>query len=233
MKLKRLAFEHARRGRLQAARRWFGGCLLLAAANAGCLNDAAMVPELQQQTMDLENRLAACNRELAARDAQIADLRRRVNDRPVLDNVAVDDLFTVDRIEIVSRSGGADFDGQPGDDGVVIYVRPLDADGDVLKAAGRFTIQLLDLTDPGAPRTLFQYESRGALGVGAHLARRHVDRSLHVSVSPAARSVAPTPARYTRAGDVSRLVDRQATRGFDRRDPATHRPVTASRSGAL
>jgi hypothetical protein len=158
MKLKRLAFEHARRGRLQAARRWFGGCLLLAAANAGCLNDAAMVPELQQQTMDLENRLAACNRELAARDAQIADLRRRVNNRPVLENVAVDDLFTVDRIEIVSRSGGADFDGQPGDDGVVIYVRPLDADGDVLKAAGRFTIQLLDLTDPGAPRTLFQYE---------------------------------------------------------------------------
>ena len=40
---------------------------------------------------------------------------------------------------------------------MTVYIRPLDADGDVLKAAGQFTIQLTDLTVPGSPREIGLY----------------------------------------------------------------------------
>ena len=42
----------------------------------------------------------------------------------------------------------------PGDDGVTVYLRPRDADGDVVKAPGRISIQLLDNTNLRTPRVL-------------------------------------------------------------------------------
>ncbi len=128
-----------------------------AVLGAGCNNDAALVRQLQQEADTLRRDRAECMQQLADRDAQIAVLRRRIDQQPLLQNIELDDLFVVDRIELVSRTGGADFDGQPGDDGVVVYVRPLDRAGDVLKAAGQITVQLIDLTDPGRPRSLATY----------------------------------------------------------------------------
>jgi hypothetical protein len=51
-------------------------------------------------------------------------------------------------------SGGADYDGKPGHDGVTVHVRPYDADGYTVKAPGRIEVQLTDLTDPSNPQTL-------------------------------------------------------------------------------
>lgn len=69
----------------------------------------------------------------------------------------LDSLFVVDRIELASLTGGAEYDDLPGDDGVTVYLRPLDADGHVLKAAGEITIELLDTNEPGAPKSLGLY----------------------------------------------------------------------------
>ncbi|HEY3244327.1 MAG TPA: hypothetical protein VGM03_13355 [Phycisphaerae bacterium] len=63
-------------------------------------------------------------------------------------------LFTVDHIELEGLTGGSDYDGQPGDDGVTAFIRPRDADGDILKAAGRIEVDLFDLTMPGNPVAL-------------------------------------------------------------------------------
>jgi hypothetical protein len=112
---------------------------------------------LHQRADSLELDLKRCTEALGDRDAQIAALSRRIENQKHLEGVEISDLFVVDRIEIVSRTGGRDFDGQPGDDGVTVYVRPLDAAGDVLKAAGQFTIQLADMTTPGQPRELGVY----------------------------------------------------------------------------
>ena len=124
---------------------------------SGCTNDAALVRQLQQESDGLRLDLNECTQQLADRDAQIDVLRRRVDQQPLLQSIDIDDLFVVDRIELISRTGGADFDGQPGDDGVIVYVRPLDSDGDVLKVAGQITVQLIDLTTPGQPRSLATY----------------------------------------------------------------------------
>ena len=70
---------------------------------------------------------------------------------------SVSDLFAPVRAEIVSRSGGGNYDGLPGDDGVTVYLRLLDAEGDAVKVPGRITVQLLDNERLGAPRLLGLY----------------------------------------------------------------------------
>ncbi len=91
---------------------------------------------------------------IAQRDGQIALLHGRIEnlegfgrDRPAA-------LFAPVKIEIASLSGGANYDGKPGDDGVTVYLRPRDANGDVVKVPGRITIQLLDNANLAAPRLL-------------------------------------------------------------------------------
>ncbi len=126
-------------------------------ALAGCQDDRALVIQLQRQADALTADNERCKQELADRDAQIAALRRRIENEPYLQGIVLDDLFLVDRITLESRTGGVDLDGQPGDDGVVVYIQPRDADRDMLKAAGQITVQLLDLTAPGAPRELATY----------------------------------------------------------------------------
>ncbi len=91
------------------------------------------------------------------RESTIAGLHEQVEnlqgfrpDRPAA-------LFGPVKIEIASLSGGADYDENPGDDGVNVYLRPRDADGDVVKAPGRITIQLLDNGNLASPRVLGVY----------------------------------------------------------------------------
>jgi len=81
---------------------------------------------------------------------QIDTLKSLGPDRPF-------DLFAPVRIEIVRRSGGQDYDGRPGDDGVTLYVRPLDADGDVVKVPGRISVQLLDVSNLERPKVVGVY----------------------------------------------------------------------------
>jgi hypothetical protein len=53
--------------------------------------------------------------------------------------------FDVERISLGMLTGSADWDGQPGDDGVIVYLYPLDRSGDTVKRAGDFTFELFDL----------------------------------------------------------------------------------------
>jgi len=88
------------------------------------------------------------------RDGRIAELERRADDLQRFDASQPADLFAPVKIEIASLSGGVDLDDAPGDDGVRVHLRPRDADGYIVKAPGRVTVQLTDLTDPNLPRLL-------------------------------------------------------------------------------
>ena len=136
-----------------------GGLSLLSTLvlfTAGCMSPgerARLVKE--NQALRVENE--ALERELGRRDGTIARLHQQIGDlqgfgadRPV-------DVFAPVRAEIVSRSGGADYDGVPGDDGVTVYLRLIDADGDAVKVPGRISVQLLDNSDLGSPKLLGLY----------------------------------------------------------------------------
>ena len=64
------------------------------------------------------------------------------------------DLFAPVAIEIASLSGGSNYDGKPGDDGVTVHLRPKDAEGQVVKVPGKITVQLLDNTEMTAPKVI-------------------------------------------------------------------------------
>lgn len=124
-----------------------GGCNS-ASSRARALKDADAL-RLEKQLLE---------RSINQKDATIASLTMQVEalttlgpDRPI-------GAFAASRIEVANLSGGADFDGRPGDDGVVIYLRPIDADGDVVKAPGRIRIGVYDATKIEAPRVLGVYE---------------------------------------------------------------------------
>ncbi|MGD2111729.1 MAG: hypothetical protein PVI86_20330 [Phycisphaerae bacterium] len=96
-------------------------------------------------------------RTIAMRDGTVAQLHQQVRDLQAFDPNRPVHLFAPVRVQIASLTGGADYDGRPGDDGVTVYLRPVDADGDAVKVPGRIKIQLLDNTDMGSPRVLGVY----------------------------------------------------------------------------
>jgi len=95
---------------------------------------------------------------VADRDGAIARLNRRIENLQAFDPKRPADLFAPVALEIASLSGGADYDGRPGDDGATVYLRPRDADGDVVKAPGAMHIQLLDNSDLRNPRIIGVYD---------------------------------------------------------------------------
>ena len=102
---------------------------------------------LRRDKERLERTVAQRDETNASLQKQVGNLKGFPPDRPV-------DMFAPVKLEIASLSGGADYDGKPGDDGITVYLRPRDADGDVVKVPGRMKIQLVDNTDLGSPRVL-------------------------------------------------------------------------------
>lgn len=96
-------------------------------------------------------------RTVAERDATIASLKQQAETLKGFGPDRKADLFAPVKLEIASLSGGADYDGKPGDDGITVYLRPRDADGDVVKVPGRMKVQLVDNTNIGSPRVLGVY----------------------------------------------------------------------------
>ena len=133
-------------------------CVGVVALVAGCgPRTPPIVPELQRkldQALLEKQSLTRRNQDL---EETIKAQERRIQNLMGFEPGTPDTLFAVDRIELASLTGGTDFDGQPGDDGIVVYLRPLDADGHVIKAAGEITVKLVDNNGPGKPRLLGRY----------------------------------------------------------------------------
>ena len=120
-------------------------CALIAVV--GCIDSEKTVQEAREKH-DLERKIAELERELQARDhtgrsqlAQIQTLQSIDGDRLKL-------IPHADRVEIDPLSGGYGGDARSGSEGVAVYLRPFDEDGDPTKAAGSVEIQVLDLSAP-------------------------------------------------------------------------------------
>lgn len=138
---------------------------LLAGASAGCggLDLGAEAREklhqAQERNAQLRRDLDACRKELAARETRIRTLL-------ALGDRRLQQLFTVAGIRLGRYTGGLDIDGEPGDEGVRVILRPVDATGSALKAAGDVTIELFDLAAE-ADRRIGRYRF-GVETIGEH-----------------------------------------------------------------
>lgn len=120
---------------------------------AGCRSSAGRVSalkeaeRLRQSQQALEKKLAESGARVVQLEHQVRSLQMFGPDRPLA-------AFAPVKIELASFSGGADYDNQPGDDGINVYLRLRDADGDLIKAPGQIRVQLLDNSDLQSPKTI-------------------------------------------------------------------------------
>jgi hypothetical protein len=102
--------------------------------------------ELRKQVQSLETQLADLRRARETDAATITLLQQQRGTVESLPQGRLDRLFTVHGISLGRLTGGADLDpGKAGDDGVKVYVVPVDQSGDELKAAGSIVVELFDL----------------------------------------------------------------------------------------
>ncbi len=105
----------------------------------------------EEQVKRLESQLADQQETIRNLQAQIVKLRQIKSD-------SIDDLIVPVKIELERLSGGYDNDGKVGDDGIVLYVQPVDADGHIVKAAGTLDIELFDLQAPSGQQRIAPYQ---------------------------------------------------------------------------
>jgi len=107
------------------------------------------VEDLLRRLEELDTRTRALGDELARarRHAPLAPLELQTPtappDLPPADKPMSE--FQVVEVSLGMLTGSANWDGQPGDDGVMVYLYPLDGSGDIVKRAGDFTFELFDL----------------------------------------------------------------------------------------
>lgn len=96
------------------------------------------------------------NDRLATRDAKIHAITGQLENVVRHGDVGGKPVFEIEEVQLLDITSGVDIDGQPGDDGMAVYIRPVDRDGDTLKRAGEIRVKLLDNTGIGEPRVISQ-----------------------------------------------------------------------------
>ncbi len=121
---------------------------LLATSGCGSKPNAANI-QLRKQNQELSEHIASLE---AERDAQFASLRmleQGIPTVPILPAERINELFTAKSLKTRKLTGKADLDpAKAGDDGLKVYVVPIDASGDEIKAAGSFKVEAFDLSAP-------------------------------------------------------------------------------------
>lgn len=131
-----------------------GLCLLLPLA--GCLDTSKI--ELQREISRLNDVVREKDNQLVAQQSTINQLNQQIDAARGLSKADLEKLVYPERLVIGSLSGGEDYDGVPGDDGVTVYLQPTDRDGDPLKVAGSIRVELYDLANPPDENLLGTYE---------------------------------------------------------------------------
>ena len=133
--------------------RWFLPLVLpVSLMVGGCFGPSRANIQLRKENATLRNTLARLEGEQKADRARIAGLETQATTVPVLPQDRLDRLFTVHGLRFNRLTGGyASTPGMASDDRVKVYVVPVDADGQVIKAAGQFKVEVFDLANAQSP----------------------------------------------------------------------------------
>ncbi len=134
---------------------WALAASLLAGLTVGCdlaatdlHGDLIAEQENARKLKQANDRLA---QQLARQDEQVETLL-------ALGDKRLEQLYFTDRIQLGRHTGGWDLDGQPGQDGIKIFLSPHDQYGSAIKAAGAATVQLYDLASPPDQNLIAEFD---------------------------------------------------------------------------
>ncbi len=118
----------------------------------GCFGPSRANIQLRKDNDILRTTIARLEGEQKADRARITGLERQATTVPVLPQDRLDRLFTVHGLRFNRLTGGyAAAPDSASDDLVKVYVVPVDADGQVIKAAGQFKVEIFDLANAQSP----------------------------------------------------------------------------------
>ena len=112
---------------------------------------------IQKENRDLKTAQAKDQAEISRLSGKVSDLEKQVESLRRLGPDRLAKLYPPVKIVLERLTGGADYDGLPGDDGVTVYVQPIDRQGHIVKVAGEIRVQLLDLANPDGQHLLGEY----------------------------------------------------------------------------
>ena len=113
---------------------------------AGCGSPSEANIKLRKENATLRDEITTLKRDRTADRATIKALQSQTPSVATLNTDRLDALYTAHGLQFGRLTGGANLDpDKPGDDGLKVYVVPIDRSGDQLKAAGAFTVEAFDL----------------------------------------------------------------------------------------
>ena len=184
------------------------------------------IPEIDygpaQSTPSLKSDEESLSQPAEAPPAESAAPPRR-SEQPTLDDVTVRDQVDVgvSRIVLNSRlTGGFDFDGQPGDDGLLVVIEPQNAAGQYLPLPGDVTIDVVDPSRSGIAGRVASWEFDAAETTPL-LKKTLLGRGIHLEL--------PWPVR---APDASRLQVRVSYRSIEGQSHQAEREIRLDRPTA-
>ena len=129
---------------------------VVSVVSVGCGPDKSI--QLRRDLQETQEKASKLEHQLADEQATVRSLQDRVATARGLNPDELKQLAVPVRIQLASQSGGYTEGDKPGHVGVVLYIQPIDQDGDVVKAIGSLRVTLLDLTEPTSPQVFATYD---------------------------------------------------------------------------
>jgi hypothetical protein len=112
----------------------------------GCGSPNRANVELRKKIQTSEDQVATLKQLNESQQRMILGLQNSRPTTPTLPSAELEKLYVSYGIKFARLTGGADLDPQkPGDEGLRIYISPMDENGVVIQAAGSFVVEAFDL----------------------------------------------------------------------------------------
>lgn len=122
------------------------GALIIASGVIGCGAPDSVNIQLRKDNQQLQTQLAELKAQHDADRARISAFERSSGTLPTLPQHRLDRLFSVHGITLGRLSGPTDLDpARDGDEGLKVYLSPVDETGGILKATGHVLIEAFEL----------------------------------------------------------------------------------------
>lgn len=128
------------------------GCLFAIAA--GCEN-ASSKSSLTEEINTLKQEKAELKSQIEQSKSEAEQLKRQVqvlSDLPP--EVRLEDLYDLQKIKITRYTNLYDKDKDGKKEKLIVYIQPIDEEGDIVKASGAVDVQLWDLNSPQVSQAL-------------------------------------------------------------------------------
>ncbi len=131
---------------------------LAAISLSGCGIGSARDPELQLEVEKLERQRAELQAQLDQSQVEIKQLEEQIRALSGLPKDGRDNPYPLKSIKITRYTNFYDKDEDGRKEKLIVYVEPVDVEGDTLKAAGTAHVQLWNLNKPSDQALLGQWE---------------------------------------------------------------------------